>query len=831
MASLRMAKGTKSQIDNIPMIDGQILIDTEHRHMYLDTLDENNNELKRVLMGSLDGATPVVTYTITYNGNGATSGSTTSQTKIQGESIQLRSNGFTKTGYVFKEWNTASNGTGTSYDEGDTYSTDADLTLYAIWEEEPPVPTNSVVVAFENENDSNWDVLILSETSMSGATSVNYANHTYYYIERQDQDPSDYSQYNLDLYETNTYYGHDAASRGELAYIIFDGEIEENYSFTHSSSQYITGLFIQPIITAENEISFRYYSNNDWETTPRGYNQVDFTVTSNTSPVYFVSVATTNHNFVAISENSFTYHVVNTEYAANGSYLYKQEWNVTGDSITRNDITYYAKDFFVGSYDKLDKCSLKPTQVTSSSSWSNDQKWELAFIVFDGSVTSTVTIASHFTDSNITGIWVQPIIINLVDILSSNRSLPNNNLNLLGSAIPRTRALFTPTPLRTSSINVSDIKIESRDGHIQIYNPYESRWEDLYSVVSKEQIIKVEDNVAPKFTFDVLDIKYPQKAEIFTSVNGIKPDTITYTTIADIPDKMDITFPTFDSGTYGNIGALTCKVYFNSPTQVIVNEDAWEEVSEIPFNFYPNGSAVEYNNKLHIFYQTNHYSWDGTDWVQESTIPYSFDNGGVIVYQNKIHIFGSNGINNKHYSWDGTEWTQETNTPNYFAGKDRIVLFDNKVCLVSSGMGTTSQGDYIHMWNGSSWSSVAIPYGSNSIYNQSEVLNGYIHILGMSSDYTKCYKYDGTNFSEDVTIIANDAYASTVSYNGKIHVIGGASGLIRQHLIFDGTQWSSLNSLPYDFQGMAVVYKGRIHILGATSSTANAKNHYRWKGL
>ncbi len=37
-------------------------------------------------------------------------------------------------GYVLKEWNTNADGTGVSYQPGDTYSENADLTLYAIWE-------------------------------------------------------------------------------------------------------------------------------------------------------------------------------------------------------------------------------------------------------------------------------------------------------------------------------------------------------------------------------------------------------------------------------------------------------------------------------------------------------------------------------------------------------------------------------------------------------------------------------------------------------------------------------------------------------------------------
>ena len=39
----------------------------------------------------------------------------------------------TRNGFTFSKWNTKSDGTGTNYNTGATYSTDADLTLYAIW--------------------------------------------------------------------------------------------------------------------------------------------------------------------------------------------------------------------------------------------------------------------------------------------------------------------------------------------------------------------------------------------------------------------------------------------------------------------------------------------------------------------------------------------------------------------------------------------------------------------------------------------------------------------------------------------------------------------------
>ena len=73
------------------------------------------------------------TYAVTYNGNGNTGGSTASQTKTYGTNLTLRSNGFTKTGYTFSKWNTKADGSGTNYNAGATYSTNAALTLYAIW--------------------------------------------------------------------------------------------------------------------------------------------------------------------------------------------------------------------------------------------------------------------------------------------------------------------------------------------------------------------------------------------------------------------------------------------------------------------------------------------------------------------------------------------------------------------------------------------------------------------------------------------------------------------------------------------------------------------------
>lgn len=72
-------------------------------------------------------------YAVTYNGNGATSGTPSAQTKWYGETLPLSTAKPTRTNYVFKNWNTAAAGTGTAYASGASYTANAALTLYAQW--------------------------------------------------------------------------------------------------------------------------------------------------------------------------------------------------------------------------------------------------------------------------------------------------------------------------------------------------------------------------------------------------------------------------------------------------------------------------------------------------------------------------------------------------------------------------------------------------------------------------------------------------------------------------------------------------------------------------
>ena len=73
------------------------------------------------------------TFTITFNSNGG-SGEMKTQTAEDGAEITIAQNAFTKDGYDFTNWNTAADGTGTSYADGAKITLTENLTLYAQWE-------------------------------------------------------------------------------------------------------------------------------------------------------------------------------------------------------------------------------------------------------------------------------------------------------------------------------------------------------------------------------------------------------------------------------------------------------------------------------------------------------------------------------------------------------------------------------------------------------------------------------------------------------------------------------------------------------------------------
>jgi hypothetical protein len=101
-----------------------------------------------------------ITSTVTFNANGG-SGTMASETEVDGTTAALTLNSFTYTGYTFNSWNTAANGSGTSYVNGALYSFTTSITLYAQWS-----------AVFLGTHSQNWSGYVLpSNTILTQATA------------------------------------------------------------------------------------------------------------------------------------------------------------------------------------------------------------------------------------------------------------------------------------------------------------------------------------------------------------------------------------------------------------------------------------------------------------------------------------------------------------------------------------------------------------------------------------------------------------------------------------------------------------------------------------
>ena len=78
------------------------------------------------------------TYTVSYNANGG-SGAPVAQTKTYDVALKLSTQQPTRDGYTFLGWATSSSATSAQYQPGGSYTSNANVTLYAVWQKNAPV--------------------------------------------------------------------------------------------------------------------------------------------------------------------------------------------------------------------------------------------------------------------------------------------------------------------------------------------------------------------------------------------------------------------------------------------------------------------------------------------------------------------------------------------------------------------------------------------------------------------------------------------------------------------------------------------------------------------
>lgn len=107
------------------------------------------------------------TFTITYDGNGSTSGVVPNPGRGSGSvTLATNSGALAKTGNTYIGWNTAADGSGTAYAVGDPYHLTANITLYAVW-----LPV-ALSVAYVGNGNTGGTVPIDITAYSSGGTVV-----------------------------------------------------------------------------------------------------------------------------------------------------------------------------------------------------------------------------------------------------------------------------------------------------------------------------------------------------------------------------------------------------------------------------------------------------------------------------------------------------------------------------------------------------------------------------------------------------------------------------------------------------------------------------------
>lgn len=94
-------------------------------------------------------------YTVGYNLNGASGTAPSNQTKYYSQTLTLRSDTPTRSGYSFLGWATTSSATEAEYAPGASYTANAAATMYAVWSLDYKIPAIGEITAYRCDANGN----------------------------------------------------------------------------------------------------------------------------------------------------------------------------------------------------------------------------------------------------------------------------------------------------------------------------------------------------------------------------------------------------------------------------------------------------------------------------------------------------------------------------------------------------------------------------------------------------------------------------------------------------------------------------------------------------
>ncbi len=197
-----------------------------------------------------------IDYTIKFDGNGATGGSTASMAMTYDETKNLTANGFIRASYKFIGWNSKADGTGINYTDKQsvknlTTQNGATVTLYAKWEYDPVLLVNECDVYSGSKSD---------KTTLFGVSTGKFFDDYEY--------KTDYPTIG-DTVWYNIYFPAEAESTQVRQYVKYNGGSwttrDVMLSSSSTSSQWFPIQFTgnYKTITAEQQY-FEIQAKTDW---------------------------------------------------------------------------------------------------------------------------------------------------------------------------------------------------------------------------------------------------------------------------------------------------------------------------------------------------------------------------------------------------------------------------------------------------------------------------------------------------------------------------------------------------------------------------------------
>lgn len=165
------------------------------------------------------------TYAVTYNANGGT-GAPSQQTKTYGVTLKLSSTIPTRTNYSFLGWATSSSATTATYKAGGSYTANAAVTLYAVWELAYTKPTVKIE-SLELVHDVDTDEVLACDMRFSWSCMNGYIPNTMVVSWVSANDNGSYAITTADL--TNAQF---IQSGSDTVTIVHPFNPEATYTFT-----------------------------------------------------------------------------------------------------------------------------------------------------------------------------------------------------------------------------------------------------------------------------------------------------------------------------------------------------------------------------------------------------------------------------------------------------------------------------------------------------------------------------------------------------------------------------------------------------------------------